>query len=322
MATDSSNSTSNSSYEKTIAYLPELDCILWLVVGITECLAIVILNIIAIIVFVRQRQVQRRSTYLIIHLAVVDFLFGAVSAPLATEEELGKYCNLWEFNLDIYYLKYPLRYLFPLTSLGNLALIAFERAHATYRPFKHRFVKKKVYGVIIFATWLITTSMVSVQLVFYYRKGLDFATSVMNFMYFLYLSICLLIIFFCYVFIFIKVRCGRHRQCRGTAISRERKLTSTLLLVTLASLLSWLPYAIFRRMSSSFHYRGNSNLPLRSPYSHIEMALLMLLGANSLVNPLVYILRMPEFRVGIAKLFHKDQSNTNHAVTPLENLER
>ena len=49
-------------------------CIAWLVILTTECLATVILNIITIIVFVKQRQLQRRSTYLIIHLAFVDFL--------------------------------------------------------------------------------------------------------------------------------------------------------------------------------------------------------------------------------------------------------
>ena len=42
---------------------------------IIECLATVILNIITTVVFVKKkRQLQRRSTYLIIHLAIVDLL--------------------------------------------------------------------------------------------------------------------------------------------------------------------------------------------------------------------------------------------------------
>lgn len=45
----------------------------------SECLAIFTLNIVTIIVFVRQHQLQRRSTYLIIHLATVDLLVGGVS---------------------------------------------------------------------------------------------------------------------------------------------------------------------------------------------------------------------------------------------------
>ena len=62
--------------------LPNSDCIPWLAVLILECLAIVILNIIAIIVFVKQRQPRRQSRYLIIHLAIVDLLVGAVSGSL------------------------------------------------------------------------------------------------------------------------------------------------------------------------------------------------------------------------------------------------
>ena len=61
--------------------LPNSDCIPWLAVHILECLTIVILNIITIIAFMKQRQLQRRSTYLIIHLAIVDLLVGAVSGP-------------------------------------------------------------------------------------------------------------------------------------------------------------------------------------------------------------------------------------------------
>jgi len=75
-----SNSTSNSSYDKTMAHLPASECIPWLVALIPECLAIVILNIVTIIVFIKQRQLQRRGTYFVIHLAMamVDLLAGAV----------------------------------------------------------------------------------------------------------------------------------------------------------------------------------------------------------------------------------------------------
>ena len=64
----------NPSYDKMMAHTPASECNPWLVVLILECLATVILNIITIIVFVKQRQVQRRSTYLIIQLGIVDRL--------------------------------------------------------------------------------------------------------------------------------------------------------------------------------------------------------------------------------------------------------
>ena len=76
-------------------------CIPWLVVLIIECLAIVILNIITIVVFVKKkRQLQRRSTYLIIHLAIVDLLVGAVSGPLQIEIRVARFCPQWNYRRE------------------------------------------------------------------------------------------------------------------------------------------------------------------------------------------------------------------------------
>ncbi|KAL9979654.1 hypothetical protein ACROYT_G017345, partial [Oculina patagonica] len=100
MATITGNSPFNASYLKIMTRPPLSECIPWLVVLITECLAIVILNIITIIVFVKQRQLQRQSTYLIIHLAIVDLLVGAVSGPLNLAEKMATICNQWENPFD------------------------------------------------------------------------------------------------------------------------------------------------------------------------------------------------------------------------------
>ena len=132
--------------------LPNSDSIPWLVVLILECLAIVILNIITIIVFVKQRQLQRRSTYLIIHLAMVDLLVGAVSGPLQIHKHLTAFDG-WYYgasnNIWSSYVRFAVLHLFSFTSLVNLVFISLERLHATFRPFQHRFVKKWIYGVII-----------------------------------------------------------------------------------------------------------------------------------------------------------------------------
>ena len=98
MTKNISNSTSHSNYDKIMAHLPASDCISWLAVLIPKCLAIVILNIVTIIIFLKQHQLQRRSTYLIIHLVLVDLLVGAVSGPLQITNRFSRYCDLWNFN--------------------------------------------------------------------------------------------------------------------------------------------------------------------------------------------------------------------------------
>ena len=305
----SSNSTANTNYDKMTTRISAPDCISWLVLLITASLAIIIFNIITIIIFVKQRQLQRQSTYLIIHLAIVDLMVGAVSAPVTIEEELGKYCGFWEFNFNTHYLQAPLRNIFAMTSLVNLAVVSLERVHATFRPFNHRFIKKWVYGVIITAMWLITILKESAKVAYYKKRDLDSCLGE-NFMTSPIMFICLSVICVCYISIFIKVRCSPHPINHG-ASSRERKLTGTLILVTIASLLSWLPYVIFISMPY-FHSRTIFKLSLR-PYFYIRMALIMLLGGNSLANPIVYALRVPEYRRCLRKIFRKVSNHVNPA---------
>ena len=129
------------------------ECIPWLVVLLIECLAIVILNIITIVIFVKKkRQLQRRSTYLIIHLAIVDALVGVVSGPLQIEIGMSQFCPLWNYRRETISsqpLSFAFIYLFSSTSLTNLIAVSLERLHATFCPFRHRFVRKWVYRAII-----------------------------------------------------------------------------------------------------------------------------------------------------------------------------
>ena len=100
MANNISNNTHKASGQQDWIRIPPSECIPWAIVLTAECLAIVILNIITIIVFVKQREQRRRSTYLIIHLAIVDVLAGAASGPLLIEHRIAEYCHLWKFDFN------------------------------------------------------------------------------------------------------------------------------------------------------------------------------------------------------------------------------
>ena len=55
------------------------ECIPWMTVGLAECVAIVTFNLCTIIVFIRNRNLRKRSTYLMINLAVIDMSLGGVA---------------------------------------------------------------------------------------------------------------------------------------------------------------------------------------------------------------------------------------------------
>ncbi|XP_066029708.1 histamine H2 receptor-like [Pocillopora verrucosa] len=291
-------------------------CIPWLVVLIIECLAIVILNIITIVVFVKKkRQLQRRSTYLIIHLAIVDLLVGAVSGPLRIKYRMALYCPPWKFRRDTIWsngLYFAFLHLFSFASFTNLIAISLERLHATFCPLRHRFVRKWVYRAIIIVIWLIPICREVAQIFLWEIADL---LVINTYLYLPFYAVYLFVICVSYILIIIKVRCSRHPQIHSRS-KRERKLTGTALIVSIVSLLCFLPAMIYLAcLHLSF---------TRFMNVHIYMAVLVLCLGNSLVNPIIYSLRMPGFREGLLQLVYRvpDLSRIAPANLPVRNLSR
>ena len=294
-------------------YHPVSHCVSWFAVFGTVCLAVVILNIITIIIFVKQRQLQRKSTYLIIHLAMVDLLVGAVTGPLLIDIFMSWSCDLWEYDrpdsIWLFVLGRATGYNIDKVSLLNLAFISLERTHATFCPFKHRSVKKWVYGVVITVTWLFPVVVMSLVIGLINFNHVSFKiTSVL----FSYLSILLLVIFACYVSIYIKVRGGRFAQLHGAAGLRERKLTSTMFHATFGSFLTFLPLIVFHGVTA-FDLKLYVSLPSNFRF-HFEMAMITFFLFNSLINPIIYAIRMPEFRASMLQIIFR---RTPHGLQPV-----
>ena len=309
MASNSCVASHNITSLKHQRSLSTSFCIPWFAVLSIECLAIIILNITTIIVFVKQRQLQRKSTYLIIHLAIADLLVGAISGPMQVYAIMAEcYGKIWDITFSR--ISLAIRPFFPFASLVNLAFISLERVHATYRPFKHRLIKKWVYGLVIAFIYLSTICKGTIEIV------TDWPLNVI----WVYCSyfILLVLVCLCYISIYIKVRCSHQHQLHGAAGLRERKLTSTSFLVTSASLLTFLPLTIWESMI----FLHVMSIPNWSTYLKIGGTILTLFLANSLINPILYAVRMPEFRVGISKLIYRrtPQDRRNLVEYPLHNL--
>ena len=263
----------------------------------------------------KKRQLQRRSTYLIIHLAIVDLLVGAVSGPLQIKYRMALYCPPWKFRRDTIWsnrLYFTFFHLFSFASFTNLIAISLERLHATFCPFRHRFVRKWVYRAIIIVIWLIAIVREVAQ-IFLWEIG--YFEVINAYLYLPFYAVSLFVICVSYILIIIKVRCSRHPQIHSRS-KRERKLTGTALIVSLVSLLCFLP-AIIYVACHRFSFTCSTNI-------HIDMAVVVLFLANSLVNPIIYALRMPGFREGLLQLVYRvpDLSRIALANLPLRNLRR
>ena len=291
------------------------ECITWMVVGLTESVTIIALNSLTVIAFCRDRNLRKRSTYLVISLAVADMLSGGISAHDLLYN-VGETCNFWGPNRAYWYIPQVFILWFPVCSLTNMTVISLERLNATFWPFRHRTIKKSVYWVVIIAIWLtaLLFSCTCTLIIGYYYPHKP------GYYYYAwgsFISICLVVICVSYVSIFVKLRFGNQPRHHGAA-SRERKLTITLFTVTFLSLLLWLPYVI-----TTFLFFATNILSSLSEITlfRLELGSVILVYANCFSNPILYAMRMPGFRRALKMLCRqRPQTDRQVQIIPLPEI--
>ena len=270
---------------------------------ITEFIVIVIINAFTLVAFARNRHLRKCTTYLIINLTVADLLVGAVSGPL---EIFGpdfddKHGFSWK-KLIIS----TLRLIFPLASAANLSLISLERLHATLFPFRHCLNDKGFYFKVIIGSWMITLLLAFLMSVL---EELDLV--LIWYSIACCTSLTLLIITVSSVIIIKKVSSSNPPPQHFSAVASERKLSVTLSIVTVVSFLTILPLNILMIIEQ---YILNDMSP--AAFIQIDDTLFLLYYANSIVNPLIYAIRMQEFRKAAKELCKR--SAATRGAQPIE----
>jgi len=94
----------------------------------------------------------------------------------------------------------------------------------------------------------------------------------------------------------VNVQSNPHSQHHGS-VHKEKKLSVTLLIVTGVSVHTILPLAIYRSIPQHIRktWKGTSSVDILDIVKVIHLA-------NSIVNPLVYAIRMREFRKALINL--------------------
>ena len=274
----------------------------WSKVSLSEFIVIVIINAFTAVAFVRNRHLRQRTTYLIINLTVADLLVGAVWGTL----------ELFDPDLDDGYglswqaiVISTARVIFPLASEANLSLISLERLHATLFPFRHCLIEKWFYFKVIIGSWMITLLLAFMMSVLEELDLILIQNAIAC-----YTVLALLIITVSYVIIIIKIKSNTPSQ-HSSAVASERKLSVTLSIVTVLSFLTILPISIWMVV------RRNDLFSQTAANIQMTKTLLLLYFANSIVNPLIYAIRMQEFRKAVKELCCKRTAATRD-VQPIE----
>ncbi|XP_067051257.1 trace amine-associated receptor 8b-like [Acropora muricata] len=273
------------------------ECIPMVIAFGMESVAIVTLNALTIIVYLKEYGLRKRSMYLVINLAFVDMLIAGCAIPECWF--IGSGCKFWtvnSLNLPSFVVIAVWSHVMPLASVTNLAAISLERMNATFRPFQHRLIKKKMFGAAVAIVWIATGLCSAIGVLAAFDS---FSVKLNRGLFILYLSFflfCFLIILVSYSSIAVKLACGNQSHHDGVT-SRERKLTKTLFIVTVASLTLTQPVIIFLILDTSSHTSLNTfSVISRQTRSRLYYYFGFLFCANSLVNPNCYGFRIPGFR--------------------------
>lgn len=248
---------------------------------IVEAVVIVAGNAISIVIFTTTRRLRSRKYMMIINLAVADLLSGVVSVPLLVYfmegPDLMTIRTIYKFADSF----------FGAASIFGLAALAIERAHATYFPFKHNTLSKATYIVGLAVVWLVALvhALVSHFLSSYFAHILKVVFVI---------GISLTVVTVAYLLIWIKVT--RMSNLPMQAVQEgNRKLTTTLAIVTIISYITMMPLMI------TFMYVficGYSCLDGKESLLNIFS---LLHFGNSFVNFVIYSLRMREFQAELLR---------------------
>ena len=269
---------------------------IWMATLLTELIVIFLINLFTLATFARNRHLRKRSTYLVINLTTADLLLGVAGFLLIKLEPrileshniLGEHFNWYAF------LYLTLESLFPAASLANLSLISLERLHATIYPFRHCLIREQIYFTVITFSWLLDllfASMVASLVVLRAQLTLDFYVFVS------YCFITVLIITVSYVIIILNVKSSPQSHIFGSKLLAEKKLSITLFVMTVASFLTILPWAVWIAMLRHMECELSPVIAYRFNLTFSALYL-----CNSIVNPIIYALRMQEFRKAARKL--------------------
>ena len=209
----------------------------WLAVFVVELAVISIINGFTILTFARNRHLRKRTKYLIINLTIADFFVGTVSGPLHIYHTMtfepgsgfgwGKFIVLF------------LEQVFTTCSLLHLALLSLERLHATLFPFRHCLMMNGVYFKAVVCIWFLAVILPSAIIAFFLiaQKGIKYiwASLIIPVLFTVIVS---------YVVIALNVKRKAPPYSSG-AVSSERKLTVTLLIVIVLSTVTFFPFFLY-----------------------------------------------------------------------------
>ncbi|XP_015780844.1 PREDICTED: histamine H4 receptor-like [Acropora digitifera] len=206
----------------------------WLTVFVVELAVISVINGFTILTFARNRHLRKCTTYLIIDLTIADLFVGTVSVPMHIYHTMT-----FESNSGFGWGKFIvllLEFVFKDCSLLNLALLSLERLHATLFPFRHSSMLEWVFFKAVVCIWFLAVIPASASAAFFLiaPQGIKYVCASL-----------IIAVLFTVIVSYVVIALNTKRKVppySSGAVSSDRKLTVTLLIVIVLSTVTFLPF--------------------------------------------------------------------------------
>ena len=240
---------------------------------------------------------RRRASYLLINLAVADFLIGVIKIPSFITIYIPSLMRKRNINdLGNYIAAFDI--LFSTASVVSLATVSVERTAAVLWPLAHRTSSDRVFVYCIAFIWMTAMSVFLIYILPFFKVWPSkYAVLALN------IVLVLSILTTCLTYIIIRA----HLKCspqifnsdQRRSMKRNVKLSKTVFLVIALSFACWVPAVIFYVIRDVF---CKECIP-----AEVVMVGSVLHFANSLVNPIAYTCRLSVFKKTLNRLLKRRQ---------------
>lgn len=272
----------------------------WIVILGVETLIIILGNIVTIIVFWKQRSQLKQTSLFLINLTVADLMVGIGNIE-SVVIEIHKNFMTYSSCESLWGDYVVSEELFGCASIGFLALISLERLYAMVWPLRIRTTSTRKYVLSLGVVWLLSGTVAVAQLG---TAATLITEDIFIWFVTMYLFVCLTIISCAYPAVWFFSR-KEDPRLPPNRYKRNKELAKTLFIVTLLSLITWLPFTVVHNLQ--FTLKGNVAI---GPVFHDVTQFLQL--ANSFINPVVYCFRMPLFRRSLREIFTRKKATMLH----------
>lgn len=256
-------------------------------------IAITLTNGLVFVMFYRRRSLRTSSNYLLLGLAVCDFLTGVIIIP---------YFIIFCFDVvpltiskDFSYWMYILHTLMAVAAAYHILIITAEKYLAITRPLKHYLVTKATVFKVLAGIWITSTFIAVIPLVW--------KSSQSRLLYLIiHSSVCLVLVFvipyvfmiYAYIVMFKAITSKRrpssstHRDTRSKLqkkIINDRKCILVFAMMAVIFAVCWLPYFT---IALTLNIKRYLKLDMSEPILKAVEVFAFVRYITSVTNPLLY----------------------------------